>query len=78
MPSYFLQDMLKISSSLVRQVNTAAFEEVIKKKAATKKVCFLNKQTRGICTNSLSLSGPVCILLNSTYSISPPPGYTCM
>ena len=30
--------MLKISSSLVRQVNTAAFEEVIKKKAATKKV----------------------------------------
>lgn len=33
--------MLKISSSLVRQVNTAAFEEVIKKKAATKKVLCL-------------------------------------
>ena len=30
--------MLKISSSLVRQVNTAVFEEVVKKKAATKKV----------------------------------------
>ena len=35
----FSQDMLKISSNLVRQVNTPAFEEVIKKKAATKKVC---------------------------------------
>ena len=33
--------MLKISSSLVRQVNTAAFEEVVKKKASTKKVCYL-------------------------------------
>nr|XP_058949181.1 uncharacterized protein LOC131776985 [Pocillopora verrucosa] len=32
------QDMLKISSNLVRQVNTPAFEEVIKKKAATKKI----------------------------------------
>lgn len=32
------QDMLKISSSLVRQVNTAVFEEVVKKKAATKKI----------------------------------------
>ena len=37
--SLFSQDMLKISSNLVRQVNTPAFEEVIKKKAATKKVC---------------------------------------
>lgn len=35
----FSQDILKISSNLVRQVNTPAFEEVIKKKAATKKVC---------------------------------------
>ncbi|KAJ7392259.1 hypothetical protein OS493_013638 [Desmophyllum pertusum] len=32
------QDMLKVSSSLVRQVNTATFEEVVKKKAATKKI----------------------------------------
>lgn len=32
------QDMLKISSNLVRQVNTPAFEEVVKKKAATKKI----------------------------------------
>ncbi|KAL9978747.1 hypothetical protein ACROYT_G016302 [Oculina patagonica] len=32
------QDMLKISSSLVRQINTAAFEEVIKRKATTKKI----------------------------------------
>lgn len=30
--------MLKISSSLVRQVNAVAFEEVVKKKAVTKKV----------------------------------------
>lgn len=32
------QDMLKISSSLVRQVNAVAFEEVVKKKAVTKKI----------------------------------------
>ena len=38
----FSQDILKISSNLVRQVNTPAFEEVIKKKAATKKVCDTN------------------------------------
>lgn len=30
--------MLKVSSSLARQVNTAVFEEVIKKKSITKKV----------------------------------------
>ena len=30
--------MLKVSSSLARQVNTAVFEEVIKKKSVTKKV----------------------------------------
>ena len=33
-----IQDMLKVSSSLARQVNTAVFEEVIKKKSVTKKV----------------------------------------
>ena len=33
-----IQDMLKVSSSLARQVNTAVFEEVIKKKSITKKV----------------------------------------
>ncbi|CAH3045244.1 unnamed protein product [Porites lobata] len=32
------QDMLKVSSSLARQVNTAVFEEVIKKKSVTKKI----------------------------------------
>ena len=30
--------MLKISSSLMRQVNNAVFEEAVKKKALTKKV----------------------------------------
>ena len=33
-----IQDMLKVSSSLARQVNTAVFEEVIKEKSVTKKV----------------------------------------
>ena len=31
--------MLKISSNLVRQVSTPLFDEVVKKKAVTKKVC---------------------------------------
>lgn len=32
------QDLLKISSSLLRQVNTVVFDEVVKKKAITKKI----------------------------------------
>ena len=35
---FLIKDMLKISSSLMRQVNNAVFEEAVKKKALTKKV----------------------------------------